>query len=86
VAAANAELYTYTYINITLATINNVIATGDLTNVQRTRFVFEFPTHNEIFPSWDEDVTGNKFTDANPASCGQLYNGPGNVMTPSGAT
>lgn len=33
VAAANAELYTYTYINITLATINNVIATGDLSNV-----------------------------------------------------
>lgn len=57
-AAANAEKYTYTYINVTLATINNIIASGRLTNTARTRIVFEFMTHNEIFPSWDEDVTG----------------------------
>lgn len=27
-AAANAELYLYTYINVTLATINNAISSG----------------------------------------------------------
>lgn len=69
---------------MTLQTINNAIGTGNVNNVYRTRIVFEFPTHNEIFPSWDEDITGNKYTTAKPASCGQLYNSPGNTMVPDG--
>lgn len=85
-AVKNAEKYLYTYINITLATINNDIETGLLTNLQRTRIVFEFATHNEIFPSWDEDVTGTKATVSKPASCGGLYNGPGTTMIPDGQT
>lgn len=41
-AAANAEKYLYTYINVTLATMNNAIATGLVTSLTRTRLVFEF--------------------------------------------
>ncbi|EWS71333.1 hypothetical protein TTHERM_000331066 (macronuclear) [Tetrahymena thermophila SB210] len=70
-----AEQYLYTYINVTLATVNNPIASGLLTSTSRTRIVFQFQTHNGIFPSWDEDPTGQKLTTAGAASCGGMYNG-----------
>lgn len=60
----NQEKYYYTFINVTLATINNNIYTGLMSDNKRTRFVFEFVTHNGAFPVWDEDVTGHKYTTA----------------------
>ncbi|KAL4449717.1 hypothetical protein ABPG74_008090 [Tetrahymena malaccensis] len=70
-----AEQYIYTYINVTLATVNNPIASGLQTSPSRTRIVFQFQTHNGVFPSWDEDPTGQKLTQAGQASCGGMYNG-----------
>ncbi|KAL4501728.1 hypothetical protein ABPG72_018779 [Tetrahymena utriculariae] len=73
-AQQNAENYMYNFINVTLSA-NNPIESGQLSYNKRTRIIFEFMTHNEIFASWDEDVTGNKYTTAQPAGCGGMYNG-----------
>ena len=64
---------------MTLQTYNNDINNGDLVNTDRTRFLFEFFTHNEIELGFDIDVSGynRAVTDTSSTgiSCNGLYRG-----------
>lgn len=44
---------TWTGINITLRTTANAIPTGDPYTTLNSRIILEFPTHNEVYSSWD---------------------------------
>ena len=44
---------TWTGVNITIRTTANPIPTGDPYTTLNSRIILEFPTHNEVYPSWD---------------------------------
>ena len=50
---------THTFINMTLMTVDNEILPGDASLNQYSRFLFEFPTHNELMTAWPPDLGTN---------------------------
>jgi hypothetical protein len=78
---------TWTIINCTLQTTNNAIAPGQTTNNQRSRILFDFPTHNENDVMWERDVSGgNAVNDFNQVSCNGMYNWNTKPLNPIGST
>jgi hypothetical protein len=77
----------WTIINCTLQTTNNAISSGLITNPQRSRILFDFPTHNENDNMWELDVSGgNAASVFNQVSCNGMYNGNTKPLNPSGST